>query len=190
MKTPAPAVIGFVLILLVSGCTSGPLIKSDYDQTVDFSPYQTYGFFPRLSIEDRDYSTIYGSIFRAAISREMEARGYSRSDDPDLLINVSARLQEKTDVRTTSDPFPPYYGYRAGFYQPWYGYSYGTRTHVSQYTVGTVNVDVVDARANKMVFEGVGVGRLREDRSNAEVREAINSAVARMFEGYPATAGG
>lgn len=190
MKRSVNCLTSVLLIVLLSTCASGPRIKSDYDQTVDFSKYRTFGFFPRLSIEDPNYSTIYGSIFRKAISREMEARGYTRSDNPDLLINVSARLQEKTDVRTTTDPFPTYYGYRAGFYQPWYGYSYGTRTHVSQYTEGTVNVDVVDAEQKKMIFEGVGVGRLRDDRTNEEVRAAINSAVARMFEGYPATAGG
>ena len=180
-----------LMAVLLAACASGPTIKSDYDQTVDFSGYQTYNFFERLSIEDPNYSTIYGSIFREAISREMESRGYTKSDTPDLLINVSARLQEKTDVRTTSDPFPaPYYGYRRGFYDPWYGYGYGTSTHVSQYTEGTVNIDVVDAKAKKMIFEGVAVGRLREDRTNEEVRAAINAAVAEMFEGYPATAGG
>lgn len=190
MNRSASTVTCLLLILLVSACRTGPQIKSDYDHTVDFSDYRTYGFFPRLSIEESDYSTIHGNIFRQAIAREMESRGYVKSDDPDLLINVSARLQEKTDVRTTTDPFPMYYGYRAGFYRPWYGYSYGTRTHVSQYTEGTVNVDVVDANAMKMVFEGVGVGRLKDYRTNDEVRAAIHSAVAKMFEGYPATAGG
>lgn len=190
MKRSASTVTGLLLILLVSGCATGPKIKSDYDRSVDFSEYRTYGFFPRLSIEDRDYSSIYGNVFRDAISREMDARGYIESDDPDLLINVSGRLTEKTDVRTTTDPFPTYYRYRAGFYQPWYGYGYGTRTHVSQYTEGTVNVDVVDADEKKMIFEGVGVGRLRENRTSEQIRAAINSAVARMFEGYPATAGG
>jgi hypothetical protein len=120
----------------------------------------------------------------------MQARGFSYSERPDLLINVSARLQEKTKVTTTSDPFPSYYGYRRGFYDPWYGYGYGSSTHVSQYTEGTVNIDVVDAQAKKMVFEGVAIGRLKEGRSNEEVRQAINDGVAKMFEGFPARAGG
>ena len=41
-----------------------------------------------------------------AISREMEARGYQRADNPDLLINVSARLEDKTKVTTYNDPYP------------------------------------------------------------------------------------
>jgi hypothetical protein len=82
-----------------------------------------------------------------------------------------------------------YYGYRRGYYDPWSGYGYGTQTHVSQYTEGTVNVDMVDARQKRMIWEGVAVGRVNEDRSNAEVREAINSGVAEMFSAYPFRAG-
>lgn len=190
MKRFKLTAICFFLATLVASCASGPQIKSDYDSTVDFSQYRTFGFFSPLGIEGPSYSTIYGSVFREAISREMEAKGYTKSDRPDLLINVSARLKDKTSVTTTTDPFPTYYGYRRGFYDPWSGYPYGTTTHVNQYTEGTVNIDVVDAKAKKMIFEGVAIGRLKEDRSNEEVRQAINSAVAKMFEAYPARAGG
>ena len=108
----------------------------------------------------------------------MKARGYTLSDDPDLLINVSARLEDKTKVTTYNDPYPAgYYGYRRGYYDPWYGYGYGTQTHVSQYTEGTINIDMVDARAKRMVWEGVGVGRLKENRTNEQVRQAISDGV-------------
>jgi len=190
MKRISLTAVVFLFAAMLAACASGPQIKSDYDRTVDFSQYDSFGFFSPLGIEGPNYSTIYGSVFREAISREMQARGFSYSERPDLLINVSARLQEKTKVTTTSDPFPSYYGYRRGFYDPWYGYGYGSSTHVSQYTEGTVNIDVVDARAKKMVFEGVAIGRLKEDRSNEEVRQAINDGVAKMFDDFPVRAGG
>ena len=178
------------LAALITACTSGPDIRSDYDRSVDFSQYKTYNFFSPMGIENPNYSTIYGSIFRESISREMDARGYTMSNDPDLLINVSARLQDKTKVTTYNDPYPTgYYGYRRGYYDPWAGYGYGTQTHVSQYTEGTINVDMVDARAKRMVWEGVGVGRLKENRTNDQVRQAISDGVATMFEGYPFRAG-
>lgn len=184
---------GFILLaaaILISACSSGPSIRSDYDHSVDFTQYRTYGFFSPLGIEGPNYSTIYGSVFRDAISREMELRGYSHSENPDLLINVSARLEDKTKVTQSTTPgyYGGYYGYRRGFYDPWVGYGYGTTTHVSQYTEGTVNIDVVDAQAKKLVYEGVAVGRLKEDRTNEQIREAINKGVTSMFSGYPATA--
>jgi hypothetical protein len=177
--------------LLITACAStGPNIQTDYDHSTDFSQYRTYNFFSPLGIEGPNYSTIYGAVFREAISREMNARGYVLSDDPDLLLNVSARLQDKTKVTTYNDPYPTgYYGYRRGFYDPWMGYGYGTSTHVSQYTEGTVNIDMVDARERHMVWEGVAVGRLKEGRTNEQVRQAINDGVASMFNGFPFRSG-
>jgi len=99
----------FVLLagvaILLASCASKPTIETDYDHTIDFSQYKTYGFFNPMGIENPNYSSIYGSIFRDAISKEMESRGYTMSDNPDLMINVSGRLQDKTKVTTTSDPY-------------------------------------------------------------------------------------
>lgn len=178
--------------LLLSACaSSGPKIESDYDRSIDFSQYKTFGFFSPMSIEGENYSTLFGQQFRESIGREMRARGYVESDNPDLGINVSARLQQKTQVTTTSDPMMVggYYGYRRGYYSPWVGYGYSTSTRVSQYEVGTVNVDVVDMKQKRMVWEGVANGRVKEGRSNAEVRQAIDKGVTEMFGGYPSRAG-
>lgn len=178
-------------LMFLTACSSGPKIESDYDHTIDFSQYKTYGFFSPMGIENPNYSSIYGSIFRDAISKEMNSRGYRMSDNPDLMINVSGRLQQKTKVTTTSDPYMGggYYGYRRGAYGTWGGYGYGTQTHVSNYTEGTVNVDMVDRAEKRMVWEGVAVGRVNEKKSNEETREAIYSGIQEMFAGYPFRAG-
>ncbi len=175
---------------LLAACSSGPQIKADYDSSVDFSQYQTFNFFNPMGIENPNYSSIMGQVFRDAITRQMEQRGYTLADDPDLLLNVSAQVQDKTKVTTYNDPmYGGYYGYRRGFYDPWYGYGYGTSTHVSQYTEGTVNVDMVDANAKRMIWEGVAVGRVDGSKTNEEVRAAIQSGVAEMFGQYPFRAG-
>ena len=176
-----------IATLLLASCASGPAIETDYDHTVDFTKYRTYGFFNPMGIENPNYSSIYGSIFRDAISKEMDSRGYVQSDNPDLLINVSGRLQEKTKVTTTSDPYMAggYYGYRRGMYGAWGGYNYGTTTHVSNYTEGTVNVDIVDRAEKRMVWEGVAVGRVKEDRTNEQRRQAIYAGIKEMFAAYP-----
>ena len=120
----------------------------------------------------------------------MEARGYTKSNDPDLLVNFNAILQEKTDVRTTPTPTygMGYYGYRGGFYDPWGGYGYATETHVSQYTEGTFNIDLVDAKRKQLVWEAVGVGRVTE-KALQELEERVNAGVAEFFSTYPFVAG-
>lgn len=98
----------------------------------------------------------------------------------------SKRESEKTKFRTLRAVKVV----RGGDYGAWGGYGYNTSTHVDQYTEGTVNVDMVDISANQMVWEGVAVGRLKEDRSNEELTENINAAVASMFAEYPFRAAG
>jgi len=64
--------------------------------------------------------------------------------------------------------FDNYYGYRSGFYDPWMDYSFATETHVSEYTEGTFNIDLVDARQKKLV-------------------ETVNRGVPHYFATFPFT---
>jgi len=177
--------------VVLASCASKPTIESDYDHTIDFSQYKTYNFFSPMGIESPNYSSLWGSVFRQAIGKELESRGYTQSDNPDLMINVSGRLQDKTKVTTTSDPYMGggYYGYRQGHYGAWGGYGYGTTTHVSNYTEGTINVDMVDRAMKRMVWEGVAMGRVNESNTSEERRQVINSAIQEMFAAYPFRAG-
>jgi len=179
-----------IAFALMTACASGPTIQSDYDHSVDFSQYKTYGFYSPMGIENPNYSSLLGQMFRDAIDAQMLPRGYVKSANPDLLFNVSARLEDKTRVTTMSDPMMyggGYYGYRGGMYAPWGGYGYGTTTHVSQYTEGTVNIDMVDPKLKRMLWEGVAIGRVQDKNDN--LREDVMNAVAEMFKAYPFRAG-
>lgn len=176
--------------LLAAGCASGPDLRSDYDRSADFGEYETYNFFEDAGPGNSNYQTLFSQYVQEAIDKEMQARGYRKSDDPDLLVNFNAILKDKT--RVTTSPAPSYgvgyYGYRGGFYDPWYGYGYAQETHVSQYTEGTFNIDLVDAEEKRLVWECVGVGRVTEDDLD-NIREKVYEAVPKYFEKYPFRAG-
>lgn len=178
-----------VLAAGASGC-AGDNIRSDYDPEADFSQYNTYNFFADAGPESSNYQSFFSQYMVTAITREMESRGYTKSNDPDLLVNFNAILQEKTDVRTTPAPSygGGYYGYRGGFYDPWGGYGYGTETHVSQYTEGTFNIDLVDAREKKLIWEAVGTGKISQKMLD-ELEERVYAGVPKFFAKYPFTAG-
>jgi hypothetical protein len=182
-----------ITFALMTACASSTKIQSDYDRSVDFSQFKTYGYYSPMGIENPNYSSLLGQMFRDAIDAQMKPRGYVLSDNPDLLINVSARLEDKTKVTTTSNPGygygggGGYYGYRGGMYDPWGGYGYGSSTHVSQYTEGTVNVDMVDIGQKRMVWEGVAIGRVNDKNDN--LRQDVMDGVAEMFQNYPFRAG-
>ena len=81
-----------------------------------------------------------------------------------------------------------YYGYRGASYGAWGGYGYGTETHVSQYTEGTFNIDIVDARKQQLVWEAVGVGKVTE-KALANLEEGVKNGVPNFFSLYPYRAG-
>lgn len=172
----------------ITGCASDN-IRSDYDREADFSRYRTYNFIEGAGPDNDRYQSLFTQYMMTAIDREMQARGYTKSGDPDLLVNFNANLQEKTKVtQTAAPPTFGYYGYRGGFYDPWGGYGYATQTHVSQYTEGTFNIDLVDARRKQLVWEAVGIGRVSQ-KDLEELEARVNEGVPKFFAFYPFIAG-
>jgi len=193
-RQPARTVNLIILLFVgyaMGGCASGAKIMSDYDHSAPFDTYSTYNFMEGAGPDNDNYQSFFSRYVVEAITIEMENRGYTKSDDPDLLVNFNANLQDKTKVRTTSAPPPMhggYYGYRGGYYGAWGGYGYGTETHVSQYTEGTFNIDIVDNRTHQLIWEAVGVGRVTEKKLE-NLEEVVKTGVPKYFLLYPFQAG-
>ncbi len=180
--------IGLWALCLLAACATGPRITSDADPSADFSRYRTFAFYSPLALESHGYTTLISGRLKAAARAQMESRGYAYDEkSPDLWLNINAYMQDKTDVVSMPDvDYNYYYSYRARGYVAipyWYD-----RTNVYQYTEGTLNFDLIDARRNQLVWEGIAVGRVA--RMKPEQREArLNQAVADIFARFPYRAG-
>lgn len=116
---------------------------------------------------------------KAAIARQLDARGYVRgADNPDLLVNIGLNVAEKTQTRETNIREAPRY---IGQYR----YSWRSQTvPVGTYREGTLSVDVVDARQHDLVWEGAVSSVLtRKTGTDAE----LDKAMSRLFEKFPRT---
>lgn len=177
-----------ICVLLLAGCATGPQITSEADPEADFGSYRTFGFYAPLALEKEGYATPTTDRIKAATRAQLESRGYVYTpEQPDLWVNLNAYMQKRTDV--TSFPtvdYNYYYSYRARSYFAvpyWHD-----ETHVRQYTEGTLNVDLVDRRKNRLVWEGIAVGRIA--KLKPEQRAArIDSTLAEIFARYPYRAG-
>jgi hypothetical protein len=173
--------------LLLAGCATGPKIRYDEDPAANFADYKTYGFLPELEKEDFGYQSLLTQYLKEAISREMAARGYQRAANPDLLVNFYVNTQEKVRATTTPTMGPGiggYYGYRGAYYGGWGGYE----TTVTQYTEGTLSIDLVDAKRRQLVWNGIAVGRIRQATLD-DLQGAVNRVVPLVFEEFRHTAG-
>lgn len=183
--------VKLLALIAIGGCATGPDIRYDYDRSADFGAYRTYNFMEGAGPDTGNYQSLFTRYMIEAITIEMENRGYTKSDNPDLLVNFNANLQEKTKVTTSPAPVAMggYYSYRRGYYTGWgVGYGYATETHVSQYKEGTLNIDIVDAAKKQLVWEAVGVGRVTEEKLE-NIEKSVKEAVPKLFAGYPFEAG-
>jgi hypothetical protein len=187
-NTPVIALVAMAVLL--TACAPSVKVRSDADPGVDMRQYQTYGFFSQMGVEGDNYSNLLGRHFRDSISAQMNARGYSKSDTPQLQINVSVGSEEKVRVNTYQDPYlyGGYYGMHGYGYMggPW-GYPSSTRTTVTQYTEANVYIDMVDASEHKMVWQGVATFKVTE-KMQEQIRESIYNTVDSVFAQFPVSA--
>ena len=170
------------VIVFISSCSS---LKTsyDFDKTTDFSSYKTYAFSEdamKLPIQELNRNRLLN-----AIDQQMTAKGFTKSSDPDVLIDLHVKAEQKKDATATTTGPGMYGGYGA----PWrYGYGAGfstTQINVNEYTEGTLFVNMVDKNADKLVWQGRATKVLDEDASPEKREKNINEAVAKIFEKYP-----
>lgn len=191
-RVPQPFrwLLAALLLALLAACATGPRISSDFDPRANFSAYRTFAFYSPLAIEREGYASLVSGRMKAAARAEMEARGYRYSEtDPDLWLNINAYMQQRTDVSTIPDvDYAYYYSYR---YRGYVAVPYWhDRTTVHRYTEGTMNVDLVDAKRNALVWEGIAVGRVKRNQDAAARDAAIDATFRDIFAQYPHRAGG
>jgi hypothetical protein len=188
MKKTYFTVVVMALVLLVSSCGTSIKVTSDYNGKAAFGSYMTFNFKKSDSAMS-DYPALINPInqqrLENAISDQMSLRKYASSDAPDLWISYYVKITEKTEYQATTSY--PYYG-GWGYYGHYYGYGHGWTTVQSyDYNVGTLVIDIVDARTNELVWYGVGTKVLKENNNDPE--GSINYAVSQIFNHYPFLAG-
>lgn len=182
--------LAILLAALATGCATGPDYRVDYDPSVDFKQYRTFGYFEQLGTDQAGYSSLVTQHFKNATRREMEKLGYTYTEtNPDLLLNFNATSTEMSEVRSRPAPmmtYPGYYGYRGMMYTPFPMYQ--TEVETVNYKVGTVNIDVVDAERKMLLWEGRAEGKLTK-KAMENPRAAIDAVVTELFARYPTAPG-
>ena len=165
-----------LLIFLVVSCSSVN-VYNDYDKKVDFTQFKTFAFYKpgvdKVEISDLDKKRILKSI-----EAEMLAKGFTKSENPDLLVNFFTKSREQVDVNAFNNSWG--YGYGYG----WNPYIWGgNRTTVRTTTQGTLFIDLIDAKKKEMVWQGEGAGEIFQNQKNKE--ERIGEFVKEILKQYP-----
>ncbi|TPD65750.1 DUF4136 domain-containing protein [Flavobacterium microcysteis] len=166
-----------LLFLFVLASCSSVRVATDYDKNVDFANYKSFAFFKpgvdKVEISDLDKRRILN-----AIDAELTSKGITKSENPDLLVNIFTKSRQQVDV----NQFNAGWGYGWGWgWNPWmWG---GSSTTVSTSTEGTLYIDLIDARKKELIWQGEGVGVLTQNIDKKDAR--IQEFVKKILEKYP-----
>lgn len=178
-------IIPMLLLGLMYSC--GPTVKvtTDYDHAANFSEFKTFAVYD-LKAQEGQVNQLNVDRVTRAIRNEMTAKGFTENNsNPDLKVNAVAILKNKTSVTANSD----FYGY-GGAYRP-YGYwgggmmmGGGTTTYNTyDYVDGSLMIDIVSTKTQKLVWQGVGNAEIDNKPDNPE--EFINTTIKSILAGFP-----
>ena len=172
-----------LIIFIITSCAS-VTVYSDYDKSTDFTNYKTYAFYKK-GIDKVEISDLDKRRILRAIEANMDAKGFVKSEDPDILVNIFTKSREKIDVYNNAyyGWYPWYYGYGPGY---GYGYGYGFGyNNVSTSVEGTLFIDLIDAHKKELAWQGIGKGILASSKNIDKKVERINAFVTEIMMQYP-----
>lgn len=157
-------------------------VSTDYDPQTDFQQLQGYSWLATVrqpGDDPRLHNSLVDARVRAAVDRELAAKGYSKAggSSGNFVVTYYLGLQDKIDVRTIHTG----YGYGYG---SWY-HGTGRETMVDQYEEGTLLLDILDAEGGDLLWRGSASARVSESSSPEEREKRIQDAVAAILAEFP-----
>ncbi len=151
-------------------------VKVDYDRDFDFSKIKT--FTAKIGTE-------WGNpLGEKRVMGELEAglteRGWTKAEEgkADAIVILHGATDKKRNLNTFYSGGFGGYGWRG-----WGGGMGTATTSVSEYMVGTMVVDIFDAKTKQLVFRGTAQDEL-SDKPEKNVKK-VQKAGEKMFKDFP-----
>lgn len=166
-----------LVLVLVSSCKSVRVV-SDYDKDANFDSYKTFAFF-KTGIDKAEISDLDKRRILRAIETEMLAKGFTKSENPDLLVSIFTKSREQVNVYNNGFGG---FGYGWGW-SPWY-YNNNFNS-VRTTTQGSLYIDLIDANKKELIWQGKGEGFLGTYKSVDKKEARIKEFVTEIMTQYP-----
>jgi hypothetical protein len=166
-----------VSLLLVTSCVSVRVV-SDYDKEADFNSYKTFAFY-KTGIDQVEISDLDKKRILRSIEKEMLAKGFVKSKNPDLLVNIMTKANKRVDVNDNA-----YFGWGFGF-RPWFWGGGNQFSTITTRTEGVLYIDLIDTKQKELIWQGRGSGNLNTSRNMEKKDARIQEFVAEIMKEYP-----
>jgi hypothetical protein len=170
-----------IAVLLTPALALAQKVSYDFDKTANFGSFKTYTHKEGTKVGQ----PLIDERLVAAIDAQLAAKGLTKDDsNPDVVVVYHIAFDKQKDISTFSS------GYGGG-YGP-YGYGWGggwgggtTTTQVRDILIGTLVIDLADAKQNKLAWRGMGVKEVNTQANPEKRDKSINNAVKKIFKNYP-----
>jgi hypothetical protein len=174
-----------VVALSTLACGYSIRTSTDYDKNVRFSNYHSFYVMKGNS----SGNALMDQRAQADVERALTSKGWTEvaEGQGQAAVVIHAATKTKHTYETLYDGFGGGWGWRRGF-----GGGFGdATTYVNDYKVGTLVVDIFDAKTKQAIWHGFASDALSDNAaSNAQATE---QAVDKLFSTFPpgsATASG
>jgi hypothetical protein len=151
----------------------------DFDKTAPFPQFKTYSWKDGTPTKNQ----LVDNRIVAAIDAQLAAKGFRRDDAaPDVFVVFHMAFDEQKDISSYSTG-PMYGGYGYGWGGGWG--STTTDVRVREILVGTLAIDIIDAKRKAMAWRGLGTKEIDTNAKPEKRDENITKAVEKIFKNYP-----
>jgi hypothetical protein len=152
----------------------------DYEKSANFAAFKTYAHKQGTAVGQQ----LIDDRIVAALETQLAAKGLTKAAaDPDLFVVYHMAFDKEKDISTYSSGHGGYGAYGWGWGGGWAGGT--TTTQVRDILIGSLVVDLADAKKGQLVWRGMGVKEV-DTQANPEKRDkSINKAVEKIFKNYP-----
>jgi len=169
MKTLRLCLPTLLAVFTVSTIALAQEVKTDYDHHANFSQYHTY-YWERVKTTD----PLWENRIREAVDHALQAKGWQRVDNGgDVALTAVGSTHNEREYQTFYDGMG---GWR------WGGFG-ETTTQVENYPVGSLVLDMYDARGKQLVWRGVSSDSLSDNPEKNEKK--LDKAVDKMLDHFP-----
>jgi hypothetical protein len=167
--------------LLMPAVVLAQKVSYDYEKTANFAAFKTYAHKEGTKVGQQ----LIDDRIVTAIDTELAAKGLTKVEsNPDVFVVYHMAFDKEKDISTYSSGYGGGYGaYGWGWGGGWAGGT--TTTQVRDILVGTLVIDLADAKKGQLAWRGVGVKEVNTQANPEKRDKSINNAVKKIFKNYP-----
>jgi hypothetical protein len=173
------------LLALVFTACAGIDVSTQYDGNAmkAASGYRTYAWLPPAKHAGEGAAD---TSVEKSVDAYLASRGYHRVEagaTPDLLIRWDSSINFQGILVPGLDPNAPRAPNQGPYQNPYP--SMQPKPIKQEFSKGVLDIDIMDARAQKLVWRGTAQGELSAGARNQEIQEWLGKAVPKLLAEFP-----